>query len=114
MRGATRQINSPFLLREDVGVLGVLSGDWGSSSRGLQGQEDIDLRSAPVAVLMLQESHPELVEALGQGPSDGAPGWDSTAPAMAGWAGRRVGCACAVQKSATASWWPAGPRWRRS
>ena len=76
MRGASRQINSPFLLREDVGVLGVLSGNWGGSSRGLQGQVDIDLRSAPVAVLMLQESHPELVEALGQGPSDGAPGWD--------------------------------------
>ena len=29
VRGASRQINSPFLLRDDVGVLGVLSGNWG-------------------------------------------------------------------------------------
>ena len=32
VRGATRQIYSPFLLRDDVGVLGVLSGNWGAAS----------------------------------------------------------------------------------
>ena len=62
VRGATRQINSPFLLRDDVGVLGVLSGNWGGSKRGLQDQVDIDLRSALVAFLMLQEAQPQLVE----------------------------------------------------
>ena len=30
VRGASRQINSSFLLRDDVGVLGVLSGNWGA------------------------------------------------------------------------------------
>ena len=30
--GATRQIYSPFSLRDDVGVLGVLSGHWGAAS----------------------------------------------------------------------------------
>ena len=91
MRGASRQINSPFLLRDDVGVLGVLSGNWGGlrSDWRLQSQVDIDLRSAPVALLMLQEAQPQLVETLNQGASsganaadpsrtrDGGPGWET-------------------------------------
>ena len=35
---------------------------------------DIDLRSAPAALLMLQEAHPELIEALNQGASEMASG----------------------------------------
>ena len=38
----------------------------------MQGQVDIDLRSAPVALLMLQEAQPQLVGALRQGASSGA------------------------------------------
>ena len=38
----------------------------------MQGQVDIDLRSAPVALLMLQEAQPQLVEVLSQGASSGA------------------------------------------
>ena len=34
VRGATRQIYSPLLLRDDVGVLGVLSGKWGGAAGG--------------------------------------------------------------------------------
>ena len=38
----------------------------------MQWQVDIGVRSAPVALLMLQEAQPQLVEALSQGASSGA------------------------------------------
>ena len=38
VRGASRQINSPFLLRDDVGVLGVLSGNWGAADGNCSGR----------------------------------------------------------------------------
>ena len=36
VRGATRQIYSQFLLRDDVGAWCVLSGNWGGSKRGIR------------------------------------------------------------------------------
>ena len=39
VKGATRKIVSPNVLRPDVGVLGVLSGNWGGFGGVLQGGE---------------------------------------------------------------------------
>ena len=33
VRGAGRAIKNPYLMREDVGILGVMCGNWGGSKR---------------------------------------------------------------------------------
>ncbi len=71
VQGASRDIKSPYLLRDDVGVLGILCGNWGGSSRRCQSHIDLDLRASPAAILLLQEAQPELVDTLRQQPQRG-------------------------------------------
>ena len=75
VRGAERPIKAPYLMRDDVGVMSVLCGNWGGTSRQVQQDIDYDLRSSPACILMMQEAQPELVSTLEALP---------TTPAMAG------------------------------
>ena len=70
VRGAARRIKTPYLLRQDIGILGSLTGNWGGSSRRMQAHVDMDLRTSPAAIVMLQEAQPELVEVLRTPPQE--------------------------------------------
>ena len=106
VRGAERPIKAPYLMRDDVGVMSVLCGNWGGSRRQVQ-QFEYDLRSSPACILMMQEAQPELVPTLAAEPN---------APAMAGTgavtdrATRSYRC-LRGSEGATPSWWLRGKTW---
>ena len=74
-----REVGRPYAYRDDVGAVGILTGNWGGhrANAATQAAMDLDLKSGPATIICLQEAHEGVAGVLG-GPVDPPP------PAVAG------------------------------
>ena len=54
-----REVGRPYAYREDVGAVGILTGNWGGhrANPATQAAMDLDLKSGPATIICLQEAH---------------------------------------------------------
>ena len=54
-----REVGRPYAYREDVGAVGILTGNWGGhrANAATQAAMDLDLKSGPATIICLREAH---------------------------------------------------------
>ena len=61
-----REVGRPYAYRDDVGSVGILTGNWGGhrANAATQAAMDLDLKSGPATIICLQEAHEGVADVL--------------------------------------------------
>ena len=63
-----REVGRPYAYRDDVGAVGILTGNWGGhrANAATQAAMDLDLKSGPATIICLQEAHEGVADVLAE------------------------------------------------
>ena len=63
-----REVGRPYAYRDDVGAVGILTGNWGGHRANVatQAAMDLDLKSGPATIICLQEAHEGVAHVLAE------------------------------------------------